>query len=356
MGRIVVFLAAILATLGAVAALNWWMDPRGDRYHRRFLDAALAQPQPCYISEEVLGSRTWSDFKIDLFRRTTRTVVVVGTSRVGGITARPGETGFVNLSAPGIGPDTLPTLFRRLHSLQPQPLTIYLGVEPFWFGRWTTTTGFGHSLLGRLRELLSSQLTRETLHLLRRAPGAIRHPQKLLDAEIDQTPRGCVVDRGHSVRNRVAGAWGPDGSLHPAEDVLGTPVRRRLLFIAYAGNGFVGKRLDRQQLRALASALSLARSYRWRVVGVTVPFAPHSLRLLQRSHGTRTVLARFRTELPRVFTRAGFPYLDLIDVGSVPCGPRDFSGQDEAHPDPGCAAKIRALLDAAARATPPPAR
>ena len=69
MARILVFLGTIAAALTAVAALNWWMDPLGDRYHRRFLDRALSQPKPCFISWAVLGSRTWGEYKVDLFRR-----------------------------------------------------------------------------------------------------------------------------------------------------------------------------------------------------------------------------------------------------------------------------------------------
>jgi hypothetical protein len=356
MARILVFLGTIAAALAGVAALNWWMDPLGDRYHGRFLDQALSQPEPCFISWAVLGSRTWGEYKIDLFGRAHRDVMVVGTSRVAKISARPGETGFVNVGAPGVGADSLPPLFERLHSLQPGPLTVYVNVDPFWFGTdWRSETRFKPSNLRELKVLLSAQLAGETVRLLRYAPGAIRHPQKLQYTELDQTPHGCVIDRGHAVRNKIANAWGPDGSLYFWEDIFPNPshLTRGLMIIKQAG-GLIGNRLSARQLASLDRALRLARSYGWRVVGVSVPFSPHSVHELESDRRFATVFEDFRAQVPRVFARDGFPFLDLTDVGSVPCRADEFTGDDEGHPDIACSARVRAKLDAAARAEPIP--
>ena len=351
MARILVFLGTIAAALAGVAALNWWMDPLGDRYHPRFLDQALSQPKPCFISWVLLGPRTWGEYKVDLFRRAHRDAMVVGTSRVAKISARPGETGFVNLGAPGVGADSLPPLFKRLHSLQRGPLTVYVNVDAFWFGKfWRSETNFEPSYLRELKVLLSAQLTGETVRLLRYAPGAIRHPQKLQYTELDQTPKGCVIDRGHAVRNKIANAWAPDGSLYFWEDIFPNPnhLTRGLMIIKQEG-GLLGNHLSNRQLTSLDRSLRLARSYGWRVVGVSLPFAPHSVHELESNPAFATVFENFRAQIPQIFARDGFPFLDLTDVGSVPCAADDFTGRDEGHPGIACSRRVRAKLDAAAR-------
>ena len=128
-----------------------------------------------------------------------------------------------------------------------------------------------------------------------------------------------------------------------------------MIFKQYGG--LVGTRLSSRQVAALDGALRRARSYGWRVVGVSMPFAPHSVQVLESTPATATLLERFRGEIPGVFARNGYPFLDLTDVASVPCGAGEFTGEDEGHPDIVCSARIRAKLDAAARTiTPPPAR
>ena len=355
MARILVLLGTIAAALTAVAALNWWMDPLGDRYHRRFLDQALSQPRPCFISWAVLNSRTWGEYKVDLFRRAHRDVAVIGTSRAAKLSARPGETGFVNLGAPGVGADSLPALFERLHSLQHGALTVYVSVDPFWFGKaWHTDTNFTPSFLRELKVLLSAQLAGETVRLLRYAPGAIRHPQKLQYTELEQTPHGCLIDRGHTVRNKIVSAWAPDGSLYFWEDIFPNPSHLTRGLMILKQQGLVGNRLSKRQVASLSRALQQARSYGWRVVGVALPFAPHSVHELEANPAFATLFEDFRARIPRVFARDGFPFLDLTDIGSVPCTAAEFTGDDEGHPDIACSARIRAKLDAAARAEPTP--
>ncbi|MDX6542516.1 MAG: hypothetical protein QOK32_119 [Gaiellaceae bacterium] len=355
MARILVFLGTIAAALAGVAALNWWMDPLGDRYHRRFLDQALSQPKPCFISWAVLGSRTWGDYKVDLFSRAHRDVVVVGSSRVGKISARPGESGFVNLGAPGMGADSLPPLFERLHSLQSGPLTVYVNVDPFWFGKaWHSETRFVPSYLRELKVLLSAQLAGETVRLLRYAPGAIRHPQRLQYTELERTPHGCLIDRGHAVRNKIGNAWAPDGSLYFWEDIFPNPSHLTRGLMILKQPGLAGDGLSKRQLAALVDALRLARSYGWRVVGVSLPFAPHSEHELIANPAYATVFKDFRAQIPRLFAQDGFPFLDLTNIGSVPCTAAEFTGDDEGHPDIACSARVRTKLDAAARSEPIP--
>jgi hypothetical protein len=116
-------------------------------------------------------------------------------SRVVG--AWPGERQFVNLGVPGTSAESLPGLFDRLHDEHKGRLVVYLGTDAFWFGRdWQTKAWFDVSYLRDLKYLLSGQTLRQSLDILRRAPGSLLHPGALLAFEIDRRGRTCVVDRG----------------------------------------------------------------------------------------------------------------------------------------------------------------
>jgi hypothetical protein len=118
--------------------------------------------------------------------------------------------------------------------------------------------------------------------------------------------------------------------------------------------GLAGDGLSKRQLAALVEALRLARSYGWRVVGVSLPFAPHSEHELIANPAYATVFKDFRAQIPRLFAQDGFPFLDLTNIGSVPCTAAEFTGDDEGHPDIACSARVRTKLDAAARSEPIP--
>jgi hypothetical protein len=352
MARIAAFLAMVGAGLAAVAALNWWLDPLGDQYHGRFLTEALGQPRPCMIAWGVLRPHSWGPYKLDLASRADADVVVAGTSRVAKVRAWPNERGFVNVGAPGEGADSLEGLFARLHERHRGKLTVYVGADLFWFGEgWRTATWFDTSYLRDLKYLLSPGTTGATFRLLRRAPGAIRHPQKVLYTEIDRNARICVVDRGNSVLGGASAAWAPDGSLFFQEEIKGKP-RVAAPLIDVLRPDLVGARLSPRAMSALGRALTNARAYGWTVVGFAAPFAPNSVRRLGSEAQTKRVYHDYRARMPGFFRRYGFRFLDFTDVASIPCAPEDFSPQDEGHPDAPCSMRIRRKLDAAAGVVP----
>src|SRR5436190_24123144 len=117
MTRVAAFVAVVGVVLGAVAALDWWIDPFLDRYDGAPLAAALAEPKPCFVGWDVFSLRAWPQLKLDYFRRREARIVVVGTSRAGKIGAHRGEARFANLILPGTGPETIAPLLRRLPAI-----------------------------------------------------------------------------------------------------------------------------------------------------------------------------------------------------------------------------------------------
>ena len=354
MRRVAIFLATVAVVLGGIGALDWWIDPFLDRYDPAPLAAALAQPRPCFVGWDVFSARAWPELKVDYFRRRDARIVVVGTSRAGKIGARPGERRFANLILPGTGPETLAPLFQRLHALGHGPLTVYLSVEAFWFGEgWRTQTHFTRSYLRDAKYLLSTQTLHATFDELRRTPGTIRHPRALRPWGIYRRRGLCVVSRGDTVLAGAGNAWAPDGELWYNDEVTGAPRPHGQPIAQLEHGGYVGRRLDPGRLNALGHALAIAQSYGWRVVGASLPYSDYWRLKLARDGETRAVVAAFGRELPGMFARYGFRFLDLTDVHSVPCGAHSFSRFDGGHPDVACGRKIRRLLDAAAKAGPP---
>jgi hypothetical protein len=347
--RFAAFLVGVLAALGSIGGLDWWVDPFGDRYQPGILTAALAHRDPCFVSWEVVGETTWPEFKLDLARRRGARVVVVGTSRVAKIGAWPGERGFANLGVPGTGPESLRPLFMELHRRLRSPLTVYIGTDAFWFGnRWRTRASFGHSDISRLKNLLSGETFSLTLKTLWRAPGVIRHPQALRQWEVDQSPLGCVVDRGNSVARGASNAWGPDGTLYFQYEMTKHPSPTKGTLVALYHQFYVGGKMDAGHLHALVDALALARRYGWTVVGFHAPIARAGVAELERDPRTAGLWHDFQARIGKVYASYGFRYLDLTDPASVPCADDAFSFHDEGHPDVPCGRAIRRRLDRAA--------
>jgi hypothetical protein len=346
---VALFLATVAVTASAAAALDWWIDPFQDRFHPGIVDDAYAQPKPCFMAWEVVGERAWPALKLDLFRRRHARTIVVGTSRVAKVGARPNEQGFVNMGVPGTGTESLGGLFSRLHAEHPGRLTVYLGADAFWFGRrWQTKAWFDVSYLRDLKYLLSGQTFRGTLTLLQRAPGSLVHPQRNWAWEIEHGRNGCIVDRGNAVLNGGSHAWAPDGSLWFNYEVSGArPIKQESLIDLYHPF-YLGKSLDRRHLGLFRDALAQARSYGWRVIVFEAPISTRGVDRLERDPSTRGLFREFRQRMPAIVSRYGFKWLDLTDVKSVPCGENDFSFDDDGHPDLKCGMRVRAILDRAA--------
>jgi hypothetical protein len=350
MRRVAVFLATVAVVLSGVAALDWWIDPFLDRYDSAPLAAALAQPKPCFLGWDTFSSRAWPALKLDFFRRRNAHVIVVGTSRAAKIEAHPGEQGFANLLVPGTGPETLAPLFRRLHAEGHGRLTVYLTVEPFWFGRgWRTEEFFTRSYLRSAKYLLSGQTLKATLREVRRTPGVIRHPRALRPWAVYHGRGLCVVSRGNSVLAGAVEAWAPDGGLWYNDEVTGAPEPHAVSLVEVQYKAFLGSRLDPGRLAAFEDALEVAKGYGWRVVGVSLPLSTYWRLRLLRTPETHDVLSAFERQMPGIFSRYGFRFLDLTDVRKIPCGEQDFSHFDGGHPNVECGRRIRRLLDAAAR-------
>ena len=350
MTRVAIFAASVAATVAAIGALDWWVDPFADRYDGAVLTAALERPDPCLVSHTVIGERTWPEFKVDLARRRGHRTVVAGTSRVWKLAAHRGEEGFANLSLPGMGLAAVQPLFERIRGLGDEPTTVYLGAEVLWFSaRHRGPKMFAHSVRDDVRYLLSAETLSATLDVLRRAPGAIRHPQKLRPWAIVDTPRGCLVDREASVLRGAANAWGPDGTWYWQWEITGQQIPAGIPFVVKNRLDFVGRRLDDDKVRALEGALELAEDAGWKVVGFSPPFSSSSIERLANDPETGGLLADFRARMPAIFERHGFAFVDLTDVATIPCPQDAFTWEDGAHVDEACARRVRARLDAAAR-------
>ena len=342
--RLAVFAASIVATVAAVGGLNWWVDPFADRYDDAALAAALARERPCFISHTVVGDRTWPEFKLDLVRRRHATTLVVGTSRVWKLAGAPGEA-FANVSLPGIGVRSLRPLFADLDRTVDGTPTVYLGAELGWFSRGDRSPKmFDETVVDDARYVLSGETLRATVDVLRRAPGAIRHPRKLRHWDVVEAPAGCLIDRDRSVLNGATNAWGPDGTWWWQWEVAGGPERTGGSFVAQHRSDYVGRRLDPDKVAKLEDALAFARDRGWRVIGFAPPFARSSVARLVADDGTAGLYADFRTRMPQIFERYGFAFRDFTDVASVPCTDDDFTWDDGAHVDAACAERLRRKL------------
>jgi hypothetical protein len=342
MRRLALFLALLAAILVAAGLLVWWIDPFGEFYKPAVLREA--DRTGCLISDELIGGQSYLAFKEDVFRvRPTRTIVV-GSSRVLKIRPHPGERTFSNLGLPSTSPFVILDLFRSLHPRG--PLTVYLGVDEFWFNpSWRATVSFHHGVEERLRYLLNRANVVQSLKMARSTPWLLR----------DRWRRETIGGRCVLGRATPALVWYPDGSrlysfelepglYHPPVDVF-TPDLSRLR----GGNYANWHALDATRLHQLDEALALAQRRGWKVVGFPPPDSTRYARFFAGSPETRGPWREFFERVPALFRAHGFRWLDLRDVRDVPCGQRDFV-DDGFHVNAACAAKIRQRLDAAARA------
>jgi len=351
MRRLLVFLGVAGGILGIVALANWWVDPFGQFYRgTSALRAAARADPPCLISNDLIGGSSYLRFKEDVFRLRQARTVVLGSSRVLKIGSNPGERSFANLGVPQVSLDQILGLVRTLARETPRtrPLTLYLGVEFFWFNPEFKPFTFGSSVSGRLRYLLSWSTLKETAKLLRRGRTlALERGRRRF--EIHGT---CVLGR-----ESPALAWRPDGTrvysfeldphgYRPPKLPFTTDIDT-LRAGVYAGfHGF-----DSKLLGVLDDLLDLASRRGWRVVGFAPPDATRYARLFASSPRTRVAWEAFGNTVPQAFARHGYPFLDLRDVRSVPCAQDDFV-DDGFHTDARCSARLRRLLDAAATARP----
>jgi hypothetical protein len=239
-------LAGIVVAVGAaVATINGIVDPKDAFYSGAPLTAALESN--CLLADDVVGARSYPDFKHDLFGRRHTTTVVLG-SNVG---ARAGETSFVHMGFPGFGPVPLLDAMRFLTRATPKGnrLTVYVVTDLSWFNTQVRLDAFHKPFVSKLGYLLSPWTLKSSLDLMRRSRTlAFSGWQK------ERVGRSCVVDRGSTYP-----AWRANGTLAGAPSEPGGSSTWR---------GFAWNRLS-----SVDAALGIARAQRWLVVGFSGPRA-----------------------------------------------------------------------------------
>jgi hypothetical protein len=303
------------------------------------------------VTTAVLGDRTWPAFKLDLFRRRRATTIVVGTSRIWKIGSRRGEQHFANVGLPGMSVDSVPILFRRLHELAPHTrLTIYLGLEPFWFTTPDRSSSFARaSPVERAKLLASGETLRATLTRLTHDPGQLISPLSRRAPRLESTAVGCVYDERSALPKDQTNAWTMDGRFVYAYELTGA-IPTREDFLSADISKFRGSTLAPASVADIRAALAFARTVHWRVVGFTAPFSHNTIQRLERDPGGRRLLAVYRRGMPALFASRSFPYADLLDGPTVKCTDDEFLRHDGAHADSTCAAKVRRRLDAVSAA------
>jgi hypothetical protein len=348
MRRTLVFLGVLFAVLLAVMAFDRVVDPANFFYDGTPLRVAESSRPQCLVSDDLVGSVQWLRFKEQLFQLRRPRTVVVGSSRVLKIGEHPGEARFANLGLPQTSPKTVLDLFRLIAREAPgRKLTVYLGVELFWFN--PSSFGIAHppfdvSLRQRLEYLLSRVTFEDAVRLARSSPRVAFHRWRR-----EQTNGYCILDR-----QSASIAWKPDGTrlydfeLHPGG--AHPPSNGSPSDLIHFRGGIFGSwhSFDRARLAQLEEALALAHAKGWRVVGFSPPDSTRYARFLEASPAVGPFWHTFFRTVPAAFRREGFSFLDLHDVRLVPCRQTDFV-DDGYHVNARCAARIRARLDAAAR-------
>jgi hypothetical protein len=347
--RLLLFIGLVAALLGTGAIATWRVDPFSQFYDPAVIAAAEDSPRPCLISNGVVGPNGWLPFKFDLFRRRVARTVVLGSSRVLKIASHPGERDFVNLGIPGTGIDTVKGIFERLRAQHHGRLTVYLGVELFWFNHtYSSTVPLRVSFLDDLRYLLDRQNVQTSLRVLRARPGRLIHRW-----HISHVGGRCVVDLPDSpVRSGNVDAWEVDGSFQyrfelvsTAPPAAGEYVQDLVTFQSPYYRDWNG--LDRKRIETLADALAFARRVGWNVVGFAPPYSRRYRTRLVTAPQTAPEWSAFGKAIIPLFGRYGFSFLDLRDVASIPCANTDFVDEG-VHPNATCAERLRRRLDAAA--------
>src|SRR4051812_7167169 len=264
MRRLLLFIVISLTVLGGFAAMTWWVDPLGEVWKPSAF--AAARHDGCLLSQELVGNEYYR-FKLAVFHsRPTRTVVV-GSSRVLKISARPGERTFSNLGYPGTAPSTIVKLLRALPAKPVQ--TVYIGVEAFWFNARYAIPDTDVSAY-HLAEYLVSRDAFWTSYQQMRRLSYVRPPKRWRRAVVGTR---CTIARDYpSVNWQLDGSrvwsWELDPKGYPKFHA--TPYRGNL---SAWRNGYYADwhSLDRRRLRQLEAALALARARGWRVVGFAPP-------------------------------------------------------------------------------------
>jgi hypothetical protein len=224
-------------------------------------------------------------------------------------------------------------------------LTVYLGVELFWFN--PSSFGIAHppfdvSLRKRLEYLVNKVTFEDAVRMAWRSPHvAFRGWRR------EETGGYCILDR-----QSPTVAWKPDGTrLYDFElrpNGARPPSNGSPSDLIHFRGGIFGdwRRFDWPRLAQLEAALAFAKGQHWRVVGFTPPDSTRYARFLATSPAIRPYWRAYFRRVPSAFRREGFAFLDLHDVRLVPCRQTDFV-DDGYHVDARCGARIRARLDAA---------
>jgi hypothetical protein len=236
--RLALFLVAIVLVVGAaVATINGIVDPKDEFYAGGPLTAALRSN--CLLADDVVGKRSYPEFKQDLFRRRDAKRIVFGST----VSPRSG----VNMSFPGFGPGALLDAMQFLARTTPEGtrLSVYVETDPSWFNARVHLAALRKSFLSRIAYLLSPWTLKSSLDLMRRSRTlAFKGWQK------ERSGGSCVVDRGSA-----SPAWRADGTFTgPARQQPATP------------GGFAFSRLT-----SVDAALAIAQQHRWRVAGISRP-------------------------------------------------------------------------------------
>lgn len=338
MRALIAFFAALAAVLGAVALVNWRTDLEGEFYSGDAVVAAARQS--CLVSDELVGTVSHLPFKLDLLRLRPPRRAVLGSSRVLRVQSRPGEVGFLNLGFPGMTPESIEELIARLPT---GPLTLYLGIEVFWFNPSFPVRQFRPSLQSRVRYLLNAGSLRASASLLREVPSLAVDRWRTL-----RVGENCILGRTTPTQTwRLDGARVYSFELDPAIPVPAPAAYTTDLDELRAGlyRDWRG-RFDQSRLDTLERILELAARRGWRVVGFAPPDGDRYVTLFNTSPASREPWRVFWREVPAAFRRHGFPFLDLHEMRRIPC-PSDAFVDDGYHVNASCAARIKARLDAA---------
>jgi hypothetical protein len=294
-------------------------------------------------------------FKYQLARGKPRTIVV-GTSRVLKLEARPGERGFANLGLPATTPAELASYFAQIHASDPGPLTVYVGADYFWFNAaWLQSFASGsNDTWGKVRSLLTRQRLGAALSRVVSYPPLLLHRWH----QVKVVP-GCGLDRARRLEHGEVQAWRVDGALDYPWELVQDPAfqppddyTRDLATDdpATFGGGYYKNysALDPDRVHQLDDALKLAQSYGWRVVGFVSPYSPRYVERLSTAPVTKVSWQDYAKTIPRFFRSHGFPFVDLRDARDVPCAATDFV-DDGWHPNAACMDRVRSRLDAALR-------
>jgi hypothetical protein len=222
----------------------------------------------------------------------------------------------------------------------------------FWFNRhWKPGLPlFDSNPLAPLRDLLSGETFKESLSI------ALHSPSSLVDSwRKYRVGRTCVLDNSPRVADGDGDAWAVDGTLSSRwqlrPDVPRPPSKDYTIELVQFKKSTYRDwhQLDPKRVAELDDALTLAESYGWRVVGLSPPYSARYTTRLATAHQTAGGWRAYGIEIPRLFERHGFAFVDLRDVSDVPCGESEFDwGNDGWHPDPACSMRVRRQLDEAA--------